>query len=122
MWIKIEINMESIKQKILKSAIKTVSETTNAIYMDVRKFSPILTWKYVSGHKNLWVRVTKHRVIGTIENVGEYPEKVETGWRKKAVNWNLQNIWQIYNSVWANVYAKAVAKNKDIFLRKLKWQ
>lgn len=118
---KIKFTAESLKKTVLNSYVKPVKEATNNLYIDIRKFSPIKTGRYRSWHKNLWVRVFKDKVVWTVENVWEYPQKIETGWKRKAVNWNLQSIWQIYHSVGANVYKKAVEKNKTIFLRKIKW-
>lgn len=117
-----KLDFKNLKKNVLKEAVNSVSETTSMVYWDIRKFSPIDTWKYVSGHKNLWITVKKNRVIWIIENVWEYPVKVETGWKKSPVNWHLQNIWQIFYSRGANVYEKALAKNKDIFIKKLRWQ
>jgi len=117
-----KMDFSNLKQKVLESALMPVAETTNAVYWDVRLFSPIDTWDYVSGHRNKWVRMEKNRVIWEVENVGDHSERVESWFKKNAVNWHLKNLWQIYFSKWANVYWKAVAKNKDIFLRKLQWQ
>lgn len=117
-----KLDFKNLKKNVLKEAVSSVIDTTSMTYWDIRKFSPIKTWKYASGHRNKWIRITKTQVIWEIENVWEYPEKVEKGWRKTPVNWHLQNIWQIYYSRGANVYQKALAKNKDIFLKKLRWQ
>ncbi len=122
MPIEFKIDMWSIKKKTLQSAKNTVIETTNAVYMDVRKFSPIDTWKYLSWHRNKGIRVDKNRIIWEVENVLGYSERVEKGFRRTAVNWNLKSLWQIYFSKGANVYAKAIAKNKDTFIKKLRWQ
>ena len=115
MPIKFKMDFSKIKQKALKGAVWVVSDTTNVVYSDIRQFSPIDTWRYLSGHRHKWVRLEQNRVVWEIENVGAYPERVEKWFRKTPVNWNLRNLWQIYYSKWANVYQKALAKNKDNF-------
>ena len=121
MPIKFEINMDSIKKKVINNAMKPVEEITQLVYFDLILFSPIDTWKYVSQHRNKWVRKEWNRIIWEIENVWEYPERLEKWFKKTPVKWHLRNLWQIYYSKWANVYAKAIAKNKPIFIKKLTW-
>ena len=122
MPINYKIDFSNLKKKVLDSTLMSVAETTNAVYWDVRLFSPIDTWDYVSGHRNKWVRMEKNRIIWEIENVGDHPERVEKGFRKNSVNWNLKNLWTRYFSQGANVYKKAIDKNKNNFINKLKWQ
>ena len=119
---KLDNTMANIKKKMLKNAVWAVTETTNAVYIDAILFSPVKSWKYASWHNNKWVKVVWNKVIWEVENVGAYAERVEKWFKKNSVNWHLQNLWQIYTSKGANVYWKAIAKNKDIFLKKLRWQ
>ena len=120
MPIEFQINLEWLKKKLLNSTIEAVTDTTNAVYSDVRAYSPIDTGQYLSWHRNKGVRVEWNKVIWEVENNWEYSERVEEWFRKSPVNWRLANLWQIYYSKGANVYAKAIAKNKDNFLNKLK--
>ncbi len=122
MPVNFQIDFSWLWKKILNNAVPLVEETTNKVFLDVKIFSPIKTWKYASQHRLKWVRIEKNRVIWEVENSWEYSERVEVWFRKNAVNWNLKNLWQLYYSKGANVYSKAIAKNKDYFLKKLKWQ
>jgi len=116
--IKFTINKnftENIKNKWLGNVERAVNDVTDKIYLDVILNSPVKTWAYQRSHRNLWTQRQGNMIIWTVENQMQYAEKVETWWRKRAVNWNLVNIWQIYNSVWANVYRKSVQKNEPYF-------
>lgn len=121
MAMKFKLDFSNLKKKTLKQSVNAVAETTSDVYIDVQKYSPVDTWTYEKWHKNLWVTVKWNRVIGIVENLWDYVERVESWFRKNPVNWHLKNIWQIFNSKWANVYWKAIANNKDKFLTKLKW-
>jgi hypothetical protein len=115
-----KLDFKNLKKNVLKDISRTVSKVTNMVYQDIIELSPIDTWEYLSNHKNMGIRIEKTRVIWTIENVWEYTERVEKGFRKTPVNWHLLNIWQIYYSRGANVYEKAIAKNKDFFIKSLR--
>lgn len=118
---KLENLEKNIKKRNLERAEKITTQTTQDVFIDIRLFSPIDTWKYLSGHRNKGVMVEKNRIIWEIENIWAYPERVEKWFRKVPVNWHLQNLWQIYFSKGANVYQKALEKNKDNFIKKLQW-
>lgn len=58
-------------------------------------------------------------IIAEVENIWEYPEKVEDWWRKTEVNWHLNN-WQVIQAKGAKVYVKSVRKVWDKLLSKLR--
>lgn len=118
---KIDSFWQNIKKRQLRESVNIVSETLSKTYSDIKLFSPIRTWKYLSWHRYKWVYLLKNKVIWEIENIWAYPERVEKWFRKVPVNWRLSNLGQIYFSKGANVYAKALAKNKDNFINKLRW-
>lgn len=116
---------QNVEKQLLSRAYKAVNEATNKLFLTVKMYSPIDTWKYLSGHRNLWVRYDWNKVIWTIANETEYASKVEYGWRVRSqtkVNWHLYNIWQIYFSVWANVYTRSMEIVTPYFLKQLKWK
>ena len=115
----LELNIWSLKNKLLKNIVNIVIDVTSDVFSDVKKFSPIDTGKYVKSHRFLGVRIEWNKVIWAIANNMEYSEKVEFGWRKKPVNWHLRNLSSVYNSVWADVYKKAIENNKINFKNRL---
>jgi len=121
MPIKFKIDFGNIKKKTLKQTVSAVSETTQDVYNDIKLYSPIDTGTYLKWHRNRWITIKGNRVVWIVENLWDYVERVESGFRKNSVNWHLKNLWQIYTSKWADVYWKATAKNKDKFITKLKW-
>lgn len=121
MSLNFKFDFSDLWKNIAKSTIWDVEETLKSVFIDIKLFSPIKTWKYASKHRYKWIKIEWNKVIWEIENNWEYSERVEEWFRKTAVNWNLKNLWQLYHSKWANVYAKAIEKNKNNYLKRLKW-
>ncbi len=115
------LDLWKYKNKILSDVEWIVQEVTWNIYHDVIKFSPIDTWEYVSWHKYLWVTRKWSIVKWVVENIWEHPERVETWFKKTPVNWNLKKMWQTFYSVWAKPYERAIEKNKEYFVSKMRW-
>lgn len=117
---KFEFNIKSLGNQILKENYDKVSQTTDELYINLRKLSPVDTWKYLNSHRNKWVRFEWNKIIWTIVNTDEKAEKIETGWRKSPVNWNRKLNWDNFYSVWAKVYELALKRIEDRFYNKLK--
>lgn len=115
----ITFDVNKASRKVLKSTARDINNATNELYMEVYQNSPVDTWYYISRHRNKGIREEWDRIIWEVENQGEYPETLEEGWRKWPVNWHLQK-WEIYYSVWADVYKKSVQKVGQKLLDKLK--
>ena len=112
--------VKKIESNLMKDWKKIVKKVNKLVYSDIKQFSPIDTWNYTSWHKDKGVIQKGNKIIWTIENVWDYPEKVEKGWRKTAVNWHTP-AW-IYFNKWANTYERAVLNNKKYFNKLLKWK
>lgn len=116
---KYELNIDSLKNKLLKSVVPVVKWIVDELYLEIQINSPVDTWTYLSQHRNEWVTVENGMVVWRVSNEWDYSEKVEFGWRKTAVNWHLKN-WTIYVSKWAETYEKSLLKIKKKFIDKLK--
>lgn len=122
------ITEETLTKFAKKVAIDVVHKTTDQLYLEVQKLSPIRTGEYASWHRNMWVRIVWDQCIWEIKNTGSYPERVEFwfwkwGWiwnRQTAVNWHLRN-GTIYHDKWAHTYKKSLLKVKPFFNQLLKW-
>ena len=117
MGLNFTFNIDSIKRKLLKNAYKQVESMLKRVFMDLRLYSPVDSWTYLSGHIYKGVSMQWNKIVWLIENVWEYPERVERWFRSNPVNWNLVNLGQLYNAVGAGTYAKAMAKNKEYFYK-----
>ena len=101
----VKLTLEAVKPK--------VERATNELYMQIRMLSPVRTGVYISGHRNMGVRIEGNKVIGEVMNQGKYPERVEFGFgrngglgnRMTAVRWHLMN-GQIFYNKGANTYQK----------------
>ena len=116
---KYELNIESLKWKLLKSVVPVVKQLTDELYLEIQTNSPVDTGTYLWQHRNEWVTIEWNKVIWKVSNQWDYPEKVEFGWRKTAVQWHLKN-GTIYVSKGAETYEKSLLKIKQKFINKLK--
>lgn len=112
-------DMNKLQNKLLQNARADLEDATNELYIEIQQNSPVDTWYYLSKHYNKWVRFEDWKMIWEVENMWEYPEKVEGWWRNTPVNWHLQK-WEIFYSVWAMTYQKSLQKVWERFIAKLK--
>lgn len=73
------LTAERITKLTLDSLKPLVARATNELYLAIRMNSPVNTGVYISGHRNLGVRIEGNKVIGEVMNQGTYPERVEFG-------------------------------------------
>lgn len=120
MGIKFDMNMWKMKDTLLSEVKPRVIEASRILYQDIIPHSPVKTWQYKSTIRQKDIIQKWNTLTWWVENIWEYVEKVETGWRKKAVNWNLAD-WTIKTSKWANVFGDSVQRKQKTILKILKW-
>jgi hypothetical protein len=80
--------LNTLQQYSIQIARPIVTQTVDDLYLEVQKISPVRTGQYLSQHKREPIRVEGDEVIGAVSNAGEYPIRVEQGFRKTPVNWS----------------------------------
>ncbi len=113
-----KFNIPLYTKAVTDNLVWTVVDTTNEVYFEILKNSPVDTGTFIGQNRNEWVKQEWDTITWKVSNEWEYSEKVEWGWRKTPVNWH-RNDWTIYNSIWANTYELSVAKVKQNFIKKL---
>jgi hypothetical protein len=83
-------DMNKLKKRLLTNQRGILEDATNELYIEIQQNSPVDTGYYLSKHRNKGVRYEEGKMIGEVENIGDYSEKVEEGWRRTPVNWHLQ--------------------------------
>ncbi len=111
-------NIPLYTKAVTDSLVWTVVDINNELYFEILKNSPVDTWEFIQNNRNEWVRQEWSTIIWKISNEGEYPEKVEWGWRKTPVNWHLRS-WEVYFDIWAHPFEKSLKKVEQNFYKKL---
>ena len=114
-----DFNIESVKRKLISEAVPIMQKACDELYLEIQKNSPVDTGYYLSKHRKKEVVVKWNTVVAEVENMSDYPERVEDWFRQKAVNWHLQK-WEIYYSQGADTYKKSVRKVWERFINNLK--
>lgn len=73
------LTAERITKLTLDKLKPVVARYTNELYLAIRMYSPVRSGVYISGHRNMGVRIEGNKVIGEVMNQGTYPERVEFG-------------------------------------------
>ena len=113
-WFSKEVNNE-----LTKASIKVVDILLESWLNYVNENSPVDTWNYKDNNKVIPAIVSWTAVKWIIYNDTSYADKVETWFKKGAVNWHINDRNKIFNSIWANVFEKMVTRvtreiNEDI--------
>ena len=120
MWMKFNLNIKRISETLLQDLKPKIIKASRVLYSEIIQKSPIKTWEYKWGVKIKDIKIKWKKVTWGVENIWQYSEKVETWWRKTAVNWHLVN-WTIKRSKWANTFRDSLENKKDIIIKILKW-
>lgn len=118
MPIQFKFDTTKLVNNSLKWLEKWMRKSVDELFIEVNRLSPVDTWKYQKWHKKHPVSIQGNQIIGKISNEGEYPDKVEEGWRKTEVNWHTP-AW-IYRDVGANTYRRALERKKSSIINNLK--
>jgi hypothetical protein len=120
MPLQFKFPVDWLKKKILESVTKWIQKSQDELLIEINRYSPVDTWTFQSQNRKLPVRVWNNEVIWVIENIWDYPERVERWFRNAPVNWHLDN-GQIYNSVGANTYKRSLERKKANILKNIQW-
>lgn len=115
---KFSFNIPLYTQAVTDRLVSAVVDTTNEVYFEILKNSPVDTGKFIQDNRNEWVRQEWDTIIWRVTNEWEYSEKVEWWWRKTPVNWHLRS-GQIYYDIWAHPFEKSLKKVEQNFIKKL---